>query len=71
MAEAQDSLDRQIAVATTEITANYEIFTAILTCPEWVLKGETYECKLYVQRGTGTNVNCTIDGENVPLEIDG
>ena len=71
IAEARDSEGRQVAVGTSQITVQHRVSHVSLHCPKWVLRGDSYECYLYVQRGTSTEVNCTINGEHLPLEIDG
>ena len=72
IAEARDIQGRLVAVATRPITVRYKVWFTSLHCPTLVPKGSTYECYIYVQRGTGTDLNCTIDGEYLPsLEIDG
>ncbi len=71
VAEARDAEGRQVAVATRQITMRYKIKHASISCPEYVLKGETYECYITLNRGTGCELNCTIDGEHLPLELDG
>ena len=71
VAEARDSEGRQVAVATRQITMRYEMKSLFISCPKYVLKGETYECYIAVMRGTGSEINCTIDGEYLPLELDG
>jgi hypothetical protein len=71
VAEARDTEGRQVAVATRRLTVQYRVWDTNIACPGWVLRGQTYECYMYVQRGTDTQVNCTIAGEYLPIEMDG